>query len=118
MAFRRFNLYSKKGVLAEIFQFLLQLSDPQWLFIDGSIVKAHQDGTNVIAEAQQTIGKSRGGKSRKIHLAVDSGGLLVYLELSRGQAHDVSHGQFLVESSPYSEVVIADKGYDSETLGS
>ena len=30
-----------------------------------------------------------------------------------GQSHDVSHGQSLVESSPDSEVVVADKGYDS-----
>lgn len=114
--FRRFNLWSKKGVLTEIFQFLSRMNDPQWLFIDGSIVKAHQDGTNIRAQAQQAIGKSRGGKSTKIHLAVDSGGLPACFELSGGQAHDVSHGQSLVESSPYSEVVVADKGYDSKAL--
>ena len=43
--FRRFNLWSKKGVLADLFQALSQESDTQWLFIDGSIVKAHQHGT-------------------------------------------------------------------------
>lgn len=114
--FRRFNLWSKKGVLTEVFQFLSRINESQWLFIDGSIVKAHQDGTNVKAQAQQAIGKSRGGKSTKIHLAVDNGGLPVYFELSGGQVHDVSHGPSLVESSPYSEVVVADKGYDSQAL--
>jgi len=49
--FRRFNLRSKKGVLTELFQFLSRINDSQWLFIDGSIVKAHQDGTNVKAQA-------------------------------------------------------------------
>jgi len=44
--FRRFNLWSKKGVMTEIFQFLSRLNDPQWLFIEGSIVKTHQDGAN------------------------------------------------------------------------
>ncbi len=33
-----------------------------------------------------------------------------------GQSHDVSHGQSLVESSPDSEVVVADKGYDNQTF--
>ncbi len=50
--FRRFNLWSKKGGLTEIFKFLDRLSDPQWLSIDGSIVKAYQDGTNVRAQTQ------------------------------------------------------------------
>ncbi|STH93591.1 Uncharacterised protein [Citrobacter braakii] len=30
----------------EIFQFLSRFNDPQWLFIDASIVKTHQDGAN------------------------------------------------------------------------
>ena len=114
--FRRFNLWSKKGVITEVFQFLSRLNDPQWLFIDGSIVKAHQDGTNISSQAEQAIGKSRGGKSTKIHLAVDSGGLPVYFELSGGQAHDVSYGESLVKSSPEAEVIVADKGYDSQAL--
>lgn len=114
--FRRFNLWSKKGVIVEIFQFLSRFNDPQWLFLDGSIVKAHQDGSNISDQAEQAIGKSRGGKSTKIHLAVDSGGLPVHFELSGGQVHDVTHGQSLVESSPAAEVVVADKGYDSQAL--
>lgn len=42
--FKRFNLWSQKGILDYVFQKLASLNDPQWLFIDGSIVKAHQDG--------------------------------------------------------------------------
>lgn len=114
--FRRFNLWSKKGVMTEIFKFLSRLNDAQWLFIDGSIVKTHQDGANVKAPNEQAIGKSRGGNSTKIHLAVDSGGLPVHFELSGGQAHDVSYGETLVTSSPKAEVVVADKGYDSQAL--
>jgi len=102
--------------MTEIFEFLSRLNDPQWLFIDGSIVKTHQDGASVKAPHKQAIGKSRGGNSTKIHLAVDSGGLPVYFELSGGQAHDVSYGESLVLSSPQAEVVVADKGYDSQAL--
>ncbi|PWK53420.1 transposase [Pleionea mediterranea] len=42
--FRRFNLWSKKGVLEKLFRALSCDNDPEWLFIDGSIIKAHQDG--------------------------------------------------------------------------
>ena len=114
--FRRFNLWSKKGVLADLFQALSQESDTQWLFIDGSIVKAHQHGTGAASNKDESIGKSRGGNSTNIHLAVDSGGLPVYFELSGGQAHDVSFAESLVMNSPPSEVVVADKGYDSDVL--
>lgn len=114
--FRRFNLWSKKGVMNEILSFLSKLADTQWLFIDGSIVKAHQDAACVADAQEQAIGKSRGGNSTKVHLAVDSGGLPVYFELSGGQVHDVSHAESLVSLSPKSEVVVADKGYDSQAL--
>lgn len=114
--FSRFNLWSKKGIMTEIFEYLSRLNDPQWLFIDCSIVKTHQDGANVKAPVEQAIGKSRGGNSTKIHLAVDSGGFPVHFELSGGQAHDVSYGEPLILSSPEAEIVVADKGYDSQAL--
>ena len=115
-AFRQFNLWSKKGVMNEVFSFLSRLYDGQWLFIDGSIVKVHQDGTNIRQQHAQAIGKSRGGNSTKIHLAVDSGGLPVYFELSGGQVNDIKHAESLIAASPKAEVVIADKGYTSKYL--
>ncbi len=99
-----------------IFRYLSRLHDTQWLFIDGSIVKVHQDGSNVATPDSQKIGKSRGGNSTKIHLAVDSGGLPVHFELSGGQTHDVVHAESLISSSPKAEVFIAGKGYDSDKL--
>ena len=49
-------------------------------------------------------------------MAVDSWGLSVHFELPVGQAHDVSYGESLVVSSPNAEVVVADRGYDSQAL--
>lgn len=114
--FRRFNLWSRKGILDLIFKCLTQLSDPEWLFIDGSIVKAHQHSSGAISEGNEGIGKSRGGNSTKIHLAVESGGLPVHFELSEGQVHDIKHAPSLIAHAPKAKIVIADKGYDSETL--
>ena len=43
--YRRFNLWSKKGVLIRVFRALRYEPDLEWEFIDGSIVKAHQHST-------------------------------------------------------------------------
>ncbi len=112
--FRRFNLWSKKGILAAIFQKLSADNDSEWLFIDGSIVKAHQDSSGACSTVDEAIGKSVAGNTSKIHLAVDSNGFPVYFELSGGQVHDIKHGKSLVTYSPKSKVVTADKGYDSD----
>jgi transposase len=112
--FRRFNLWSRKGVMSEIFKFVSALNDPDWIFVDGSIIKAHQDCTNIRDSKNEAVGSSRGGKSTKIHLAVDSGGLPVYFELSGGQVNDIVHGQSLVSGAPSAKQIVADKGYDSE----
>ncbi|ENM3854536.1 IS5 family transposase [Vibrio cholerae] len=114
--FRRFNLWSKKGVLQKLFQSISSDNDPEWLFIDGSIVKAHQDSSGAASRSDEAIGKSRGGNSTKIHLAVDSGGLPVYFEISGGQVHDIAHAQSLIAEAPKSSSVTADKGYDSDSL--
>ena len=40
--FRRFLLWSRKGVLQRLFKKLISEPDFEWIFIDSSIVKAHQ----------------------------------------------------------------------------
>ncbi|CDM90906.1 transposase (fragment) [Xenorhabdus bovienii] len=93
-----------------------EYSDTEWLFIDGSIVRAHQHNAGAASKESESIGKSRGGRSTKIHLAVDSYGLPVHFEFSGGQTHDIVHAESFVEKSPPSDFVIVDKGYDSEAF--
>ncbi|WP_172567254.1 MULTISPECIES: IS5 family transposase [Vibrio] len=114
--YRRFNLWSKKGLLDILFKELSKLSDYDWVFADGSIVKAHQHSTGAATPDNECIGKSRGGNSTKIHLVVDSGGLPIYFELSEGQRNDIARAESLVDSLKEVNVFIADKGYDSEAL--
>lgn len=40
----------------------------------------------------------------------------MHFELSGRQVHDVSYGESLILCSPEAEVVVADKGYDSQAL--
>ncbi len=66
--FQRFNVWSKKGFLHVIFKGLSGHADREWLFIDGSIVRAHQHSAGANSQENEAIGKSRGGRSTKIHL--------------------------------------------------
>ncbi|SFJ35603.1 hypothetical protein SAMN05216525_12324 [Bradyrhizobium sp. Gha] len=57
--------------------------------IDTSIVRVHQHGACITRNRRQSMGRSRGGLTSKIHAVVDSNGLPVRLALSPGEAHDV-----------------------------
>lgn len=60
----------------------------------------------------QSLGRSRGGHSTKIHLATDALGNAIRFILTGGERNDITQAQALIENlSP--EYVIADKGYDS-----
>lgn len=114
--FRRFNLWSQKGILNRIFKALSHITDSEWLFIDGSVVRAHQHSSGARNKSEESIGKSRGGLSTKIHLSVDSYGFPVHFELTGGHRNDFVMAEKLIANSPTSQYVIADKGYDSQSI--
>jgi transposase len=63
----------------------------------------------------QALGRSRGGFSTKIHIAVDALGNPLRLLLTAGQRHDSPQAAHLIEDfEPLA--LIADKGYDSDAL--
>jgi transposase len=63
----------------------------------------------------QALGRSRGGFSTKIHIAVDALGNPLRLLLTAGQRHDSPQAARLIENfEPLA--LIADKGYDSDEL--
>jgi transposase len=63
----------------------------------------------------QALGRSRGGFSTKVHVAVDGLGNPTRLILTAGQAADVTRAEELVADQGAAHV-IADKGYDSDKL--
>ena len=71
------------------------------------------DGTG--GQDEQALGRSRGGFGSKIHVAVNGLGLPVELIVTAGQVADVTQADELIEGRP-AEVVIADKGYDSDAV--
>ena len=66
-------------------------------------------------EGAQSLGRSRGGFSTKIHLATDALGNAVRFILTGGERHDITQAEQLIENL-YADYVIADKGYDSEAF--
>ncbi|BDM62852.1 DDE transposase [Shewanella sp. NFH-SH190041] len=114
--YRRFNLWSKKGILNHLFSQLAKMADFEWVFLDGSIIRAHQHSTGAATNFSEQIGKSRGGNTTKIHLAVDSGGLPICFDLSEGQRNDIVLAESLVEQLGEIDTIVCDKGYDSESF--
>jgi len=67
------------------------------------------------SQAQEAMGKSRGGLSTKIHAAVDALGNPVRLLLTAGQVSEYTQAEALVDGF-CADFVIADKGYDSDAF--
>jgi len=118
---RRFDRWARKGLWQKVFE-VLQDPDLEWLILDSTIIRAHQhaagarkapDGTG--GQQDQALGRSRGGFGTKIHAAVSGLMLPVRIILTAGQEADVTQGEKLIEGLPI-EVVIGDKGYDSDKL--
>jgi transposase len=63
--YRRFNEWSRKGKIVQIFKMLVVDPDLEWEFIDGSIVKAHQHSSGCKKKEESAIGRSVAGNSTK-----------------------------------------------------
>ena len=63
----------------------------------------------------QALGRSRGGLTTKIHVAVDGLGRLIQGRVSAGQVHDITQAGTLLDGVP-AKCVVADKAYDAMAL--
>ncbi len=62
---------------------------------------------------EQSLGRSRGGHSTKIHLATDALGNAIRFILTGGQRNDITQAEQLIENL-FPDYVLADKGYDAD----
>ena len=90
--------------------------DAEWVFIDGSYVRAHQHASGARHGEERAIGKSRGGSTTKIHIAADAHGNPIDFEITGGEIHDSKIAEKIIEKVGKAEHLIADKGYDSEEI--
>lgn len=64
----------------------------------------------------QAIGRSRGGRTTKIHAVVDGQGRPLAFTLSAGHRHDGPIAPALVEALPAARLCAADAAYDSDAF--
>ena len=64
--------------------------------MDSTINKVHPDGTGAPKNGLQSIGRSRGGWTTKLHMVAADARTAVTFSLSPGQAHDAPEGRKLL----------------------
>ena len=84
--------------------------------IDTSIVRVHQHGACIIRNRKQSMGRSRGGLTSKIHAVVDTNGLPIRLALTAGEAHDNRLADKLLSRLKSGSMLLADRGYDADWI--
>jgi transposase len=113
---RRFSRWGKSGVWQRVVEAVSTDADLQALMVDSTIVRAHQHSAGAQKKkVREAIGRSRGGLSTKIHMAVDALGNPVRWQLTGGEVHDITRAPALIAGLE-AEQVIADKGYDSNAF--
>jgi len=114
--YNRFVRWRRAGVWGRIINALAAAHDAAVQMIDTSIVRVHQHGACITRNQRQSMGRSRGGLTSKIHAVVDSNGLPVRLALSPGEAHDVRLAGKLLSRLKSGSMLLADRGYDADWI--
>lgn len=120
--YQRFRRWQRTGVWERLWRELQQPESRQArrLFVDTTIVRAHQHAAGGGRNAVEAKGRSRGGYTTKIHLAAANERTALAVTITEGQAADAPglEGVMLglpAESCAATEVV-ADRAYDSDEI--
>jgi transposase len=95
---------------------LARAHDAAVQMIDTSIVRVHQHGACVTRNKRQSMARSRGGLTSKIHAVVDTNGLPVRVALTAGEAHDNRLAGRLLSRLQSGAMLLADRGYDADWI--
>ena len=89
----RFARWADKNVWQNILAVLRDDADFDEVFIDSTIVPAHQHAAGAAKKkGKQALGRSRGGLTTKIHACVEGLGQLARFTLTGGQVADINTG--------------------------
>ena len=114
--YNRFVRWRRAGVWDRIMNSLSLAHDAGVQMIDTSVVRVHQHGASITRNRKQSMGRSRGGLTSKIHAVVDTNGLPVRLALSAGEAHDNRLAGRLLTRLKSGTMLLADRGYDADWI--
>jgi transposase len=116
ICYNRFVRWRRADVWAKIMSALAGAHDAAVQMIDSSIVRVHQHGACVTRNRRQSMGRSRGGLTSKIHAVVDTNGLPVRLALTAGEAHDNRLAGRLLSRLKSGTMLLTDRGYDADWI--
>jgi transposase len=114
--YNRFVRWQKAGVWGQIMDSLAAAHDAAVQMIDTSIVRVDQHAACIARNRRQSMGRSRGGLTSKIHAVVDTNGLPVRLGLTAGEAHDNRLALKLLSRLRSGSMLLADRGYDADWI--
>ena len=109
--FKRFRRWVVAGVWQRLQNTFLSRERRCAVFIDSTYVRVHQHGSG--GAHAPAVGISRGGRTTKVHAAVDCNDGLLRWALTPGNVADVQVAPSLVPQ-PAPAFVVADRAYDSE----
>ena len=111
----RFKRWSKMQIWKKLFHDVIDQMDNDEIIIDSTVVKAHPcaAGYKKNSAQEQCLGRSCGGFTTKIHVAVNALGNPLKFILTPGNHSDITQGRKLLKDYKNANV-IADKAYDSE----
>lgn len=105
--YNRFDRWSRKGIWQRIYAALTgDQRTPRQLLADSTHIKAHRSAA----------GRSRGGRTAKIHALSDGQGRPLVLALTPGQAADIKMLPVMLDAAPPADELLADKAYDSDKV--
>jgi transposase len=115
--YTRTNRWAKSGVLDRVFSALQRQQiirvRVEAVSLDSTLVKVHPEGTGALQNGPQTIGKSRGGWTTKLHLVAADARSAVSFALSAGNAGDTPARRELLKATPLpAQYVIMDRAYE------
>jgi transposase len=113
----RYNRWSRRGLWHRLFEQVAASGEmPSELTIDSSHVKAHRSASGgKRGEWSQAVGRSRGGRTSKIHCLADDRGRPVAFALTPGNVADITMAVPLLEAVASPKRLIADKAYDVDS---
>ena len=114
--YNRFVRWRRARVWSRIMDALAAPHDAAVQMIDTSIVRVHQHAACIARNRSQSMGRSRGGLTSKIHAVVDSSGLPVRIALTTGEAHDNRLAAALLSRLRSGSMLLADRGYDADWI--
>jgi transposase len=115
--YSRFVRWRKAGIWDKLSHPVSVTYTGKVLMIDSSVVRVHQPAANGEKGCRsRCMGRFRGGLTTKIHAVVDGHGLPILLRLTEGRAHDGKAGEDLPGLLGSNCILLADRGYDSDTM--